>query len=600
MFSSLPGLAGRFGAVVGALLLAFASVAPVLAHEGHDHGAAQVSPGAPTSPRVTASSETYEAVGVLRGERLTLYLDRFGTNEPVTDAKIVVTLGGEGEVPAERGPAGAFVVSSPKLAGTGALEVVFSITGPAGDDLLIGTLNRPEAAAPTMVARASERKLVLAGKEVPLTYVVAAVTLVLGFLLGLAVRMRGRLLSAAGIAALAFLITTAMGFAHEGEDHGQAATSGRSAGPRASAPAEASPAPDTPQRLSDGSVFLPKPSQRILEVRTVLTKTTTADRTTTLIGRVIADPNRSGLVQSINGGRVNLPERGTLPQLGQTVRRGDVLAMIEPPIIAADRATLAERVGDIEQQTALAEARLARARRLLASGAGTTVAVSDAELEVEGLRRRREVVRDIRSAPEVLRAPVDGVVASSRIVAGQVVAAQDILFQVVDPKSLFVEAVVFHESDMPALGTGEASATTTDGTRLRLRFAGSSRALQQQAVTVQFAVLDPPPALSVGQPVTVIAPAGKPESGIVLPREAVVRGGNGETLVWRHAEPERFEPRLVRSEVFDAGQIAGSHEVAALAINPLEFDLVAPTLASNGALRNNTFYLENSVVQAAC
>jgi multidrug efflux pump subunit AcrA (membrane-fusion protein) len=73
-------------------------------------------------------------------------------------------------------------------------------------------------------------------------------------------------------------------------------------------------------------------------------------------------------------------------------------------------------------------------------------------LEVEGLRRRREVVREIRSAPEVLRAPVDGVVASSRVVAGQVVAAQDILFQIVDPKSMFVEAVVFHESDMPSLG----------------------------------------------------------------------------------------------------------------------------------------------------
>jgi hypothetical protein len=61
--------------------------------------------------------------------------------------------------------------------------------------------------------------------------------------------------------------------------------------------------------------------------------------------------------------------------------------------------------------------------------------------------------------------------------------------------------------------------------------------MQQQAVTVQFAILDPPPSLSIGQPVTVVARSGKPESGIVLPREAVVRGGNGETLVWRHAEP---------------------------------------------------------------
>ncbi|MGA0594303.1 efflux RND transporter periplasmic adaptor subunit [Enterovirga sp. CN4-39] len=544
MFSLLPGRLGRYGAVLVALLLL--SV-PVLAHEGHDHGAAQAAPAAPANPRVAMSSDIYEAVAVLRGDRLTVYLDRFGSNDPVTDAKLVVTLGGEGEIPADLGADATYVVASPKLAGSGPLEILLAVTGPAGDDLLIGTLNRPEAAAPAMAAPTAVRKLVLAGTEIPLPYVVAGVALALGFLLGLAVRARGRMLPVAGVALVLVIASTAFALAHEGEDHGQAAT------PRATAGVP--PSGDRPERLSDGSVFLPKPSQRVLDVRTVLTKASTAERSTSLIGRVAADPNRSGLVQSINGGRVGAPEGGRLPQLGQVVRQGDILAVVETPIIAADRATLAEKVGDIEQQTALAEARLARARRLLATGAGTTVAVSDAELEVEGLRRRREAVREIRSAPEVLRAPVDGMVATSRVVAGQVVAAQDILFQVVDPKSLYVEAVVFHDSDMPSLGAGEASATTTDGTQLRLRYQGTSRAMQQQSVTVQFAVLDPPPNLSVGQPVTVVAPSGKPEHGIVLPRDAVVRGGNGETLVWRHAEPERFQPRLVRAEPFDAGRV---------------------------------------------
>jgi RND family efflux transporter MFP subunit len=534
-----PGAIRRLGAALLALLV----LSPALAHEGHDHGAPQAAPAAPATPRVTLSSETYEAVGILGAERLTLYLDRFATNEPVTDAKLVATLGGEGEVDAQAGPNGTYVVASPRLAGAGPLEIVLAVTGPAGDDLLIGTLNRPDAAAPALAVPPAGRSLVLAGTEVPLAYLAAAATLALGFLLGLAARGRGRMLPAAGLAVILLVGSAALALAHEGHDHGQAAATPRATG-------------DTPQRLSDGSVFLPKPSQRILEVRTVLTKASTAERSTTLIGRVIADPNRSGLVQSINGGRVSAPEGGSLPQLGQNVRRGDILAVVEAPIIAADRATLAEKVGDIEQQTALAEARLARARRLLATGAGTTVAVSDAELEVEGLRRRREAVREIRSAPEVLRAPVDGIVATSRVVAGQVVAAQDILFQVVDPKALFVEAVVFHDADMPSAATGsEASATTTEGVRLKLRYQGSSRAMQQQSVTVQFAVLDPPPNLSLGQPVTVAAPSGRAESGIVLPRDAVVRGGNGETLVWRHGEAEQFEPLLVRTEPFDAGRV---------------------------------------------
>ncbi len=515
---------------------------PAVAHEGHDHGSAQPAAATPTGPRAAARSEAYELLGILRAGRLIIYLDRFGTNEPVIDVKLVVTVGGDQEVTAEPRTDGTYAVLSPKFAGSGPLELVFAVNGPSGDDLLIGTIQLPERpAAPASTVSAGERSVRVAGAEVPLAYLMTGVALALGFLVGLAVRSGRKLVPITALALIAILVSTALALSHESEDHGQAAST------------TASPAGDAPQRLTDGSVFVPKPSQRILEVRTAVTMAQQADRTTTLIGRVIADPNRSGLVQSINGGRVSAPEGGSLPQLGKTVRKGDVLGMVEMPMIQADRATLAEKVGDIEQQTTLAEARLARARRLLTSGAGTAIAVSDAELEVDGLRRRRETVREIRSAPEVLRAPIEGVIASSRVVAGQVVQAQDILFQLVDPRSLWVEAIVFHDSDMP--GVAGASASTTDGGRLKLTFQGASRALQQQATLVQFSVVDPPPSLNVGQPLTVVAPSGKPETGIILPREAVVRGQNGETLVWRHTDPERFEPRLVRTEAFDATRL---------------------------------------------
>lgn len=541
MSLSSPGALRRLGAVLAGIVLLSA---PALAHEGHDPVPSRAGPAMPARLRIALASETYEIVGLLGGERLTLYLDRFGTNEPVADARIGVTLGQDDEVPAEPQPDGTFLLASPKLAGHGTLEVVVSVSGSAGDDLLIGTLDRPDATAPAALAVPAGPGLRVAGHDVPLSGLVAAGALALGFLFGVMVRSRGRPVAAAGLALAVVVVSTGFALAHEGHDHGEPATS------RAG-----SAGAERPERLADGAVFLPKPSQRILEVRTVVTKAAAVTRATTLLGRIVADPNHSGLVQSIGGGRVTAPEGALLPRLGQALRRGDILATVEVPIIPADRAILAEKIGDIEQQSALAEARLARARRLVATGAATTVAVSDAELEVEGLKRRREAVREIRSAPEVLRAPVDGVLASSRVVAGQVVQAQDILFQIVDPKRLFVEAIVFHDSDLPSLGADEASATATDGARLRLSFQGSSRALQQQSATVQFAVLDPPPSLSLGQPVTVMVPSGPPESGIVLPREAVVRGASGETLVWRHVEPERFEPRLVRTEPLDSGRV---------------------------------------------
>jgi cobalt-zinc-cadmium efflux system membrane fusion protein len=172
---------------------------------------------------------------------------------------------------------------------------------------------------------------------------------------------------------------------------------------------------------------------------------------------------------------------------------------------------------------------------------------------LEGLRRRREIVRQTRVEPEVLRAPIDGTIAAARVVPGQVVASQDVVFQIVDPKGLWVEALVYGEID-PAKVTG-ASATAVDGTPLKLTFQGFSKALQQQATVVQFAVENPPGNLSVGSPVTVFAQNGASVRDIIMPRDAVVRGANGEAVVWRHTDPERFEARPVRIEPFDATRL---------------------------------------------
>ena len=63
------------------------------AHEGHDHDDSPRAALTSTYPRVTAQLEVYEVVGILKGDRLLIYLDRVATNEPVTDAKVKVTIG---------------------------------------------------------------------------------------------------------------------------------------------------------------------------------------------------------------------------------------------------------------------------------------------------------------------------------------------------------------------------------------------------------------------------------------------------------------------------------------------------------------------------
>jgi RND family efflux transporter MFP subunit len=524
------------------LVAAFMLNLPATAHEGHDDAPATA---APARPRVAVHSDLYEVVAVREApDRLRIWLDRFEDNEPVIRGRLEVTVGDAAPLLAEPEPDNTFLVVSPLLARTGQpFDLVFSVVdGPAGDDLLTGLL--PALPAPDPHSGPFEdpwRATVEWVAHQP--WLVAGGGVLIGLVGGIMVarpRRRHRRIAVVAVT-VTLILPIGPGQAGPGHDHGEA---GNAAG--------GTSAVDAPSRLPDGTVFLPKVSQRLLEVRTVTLREADASRTVVMVGRVVADPNRGGLAQSIAGGRI-VPPEGGLPRLGQTVRRGQVLAIVEPPIPVADQATIAERSGDIEQQIAAAEARLARARNLAASGAGTRVQVVDTEIELEGLRRRRAMLAQNRVAPEVIRAPADGVIATARVAAGQVVAAQDILFQIVDPAGIWVEALVFGAD--AAREFREATASVRGGGPMRLTLQGFGRAVQQGATLVQFSVENPSAGLSLGQPVTVVAQLAEPVRGLILPRAAVVRAGNGEQVVWRHVEPETFAAAPVRIEPLDAARV---------------------------------------------
>jgi cobalt-zinc-cadmium efflux system membrane fusion protein len=526
-------------------LLVWLAAAPVTAHEGHDLETPE-SPGASRSlPRLVADSESYELVAVLEGQRLIIYLDRFEDNSPVTDANMTVTINQEPVVAQATGN-GTYSVVSNVFEHGGLFEFVFDIKAPEGDDLLIGKLSLPSAAAAGTAANPMPwytRVVSTIRHGAEDHSVLMTLMLLAGLALGIGLRRRRRaylvpiLVVALPALAVAEIAQTAR--AHEGhleEDARAVTTPG-----------------DAPRRLPDGRVFVPKPTQRILDVRTVVVRPKTMPKAVVLVGRVIANPNRSGLVQSITGGRVIPPERG-LPRMGQAIAKGDVLASIEPPMAIADRTTISERMGEIEQGIAVAEAKLRRLRAMAERSLVPQSLVVETEAELEGLQRRREVVRETRLAPEVLRAPIDGVVALSRVVAGQVVQAQDVLFQIVDPGSLWIEAFDYGDND-PATLEHATAIGGSGNVAMKLSFQGWSRTLQQQATVLIFAISDPTPSLRIGQPVTVTAQRGETTSGLVIERDALVRGGNGETVAWRHVEPEYFEPRPVRTEPFDATHV---------------------------------------------
>jgi hypothetical protein len=324
--------------------------------------------------------------------------------------------------------------------------------------------------------------------------------------------------------------------AGEGHDHGDA---------------PAAPAANGPQRLPDGSVFLPKPAQRQLAVRTLVVAPAALPRTVVLNGRVLMDPNAGGKVQALQAGRIEPGPRG-LPEPGQAVRAGEVLAYVRASAAPLERAAQAAQVAELRAAQALADKRVARLREL-----ADTVPRKDieaAEGEAAGLAQRIAALDAGLATREALLAPVSGVIASAQAVAGQVVDARELLFEVINPARLRIEALAFD----PALATQVGSATLALGAqRVPLQFVGAARSLREQALPLLFraqgAALQ---GLAVEQPVQVFVQTRERVQGMAVPLAALVRNPANQPVLWVKTAAEQFAPRVVTTEALDGVSVA--------------------------------------------
>ena len=309
---------------------------------------------------------------------------------------------------------------------------------------------------------------------------------------------------------------------------------------------------NAPRRLPDGTVFLPKPSQRPLQLRTTLAERRQLPRTVELNGRVIADPSAGGKVQPTVPGRIEAGPRG-LPRLGQPVARGEVLAVVRSsaaPLEAANQLALA---AELRANLGVARSRVARLEQL--EGTVPQKDIEAARAEAAGLGQRLAAVGTGVGAQETLRAPVAGVVAAIDVVAGQVVDARDTLFEIVDPARLIVEASAFDASLAARVAGAQVLAGT--GTPIPLVFSGAGRVLREGAIPLQFRTAGTAAVpLAVGQPVRVSVQTTEQVEGFALPASALVRNAANQDTVWVQAAAEHFVPRTVRQVPLDGATIA--------------------------------------------
>ena len=552
--SRIPSTSARLASL--AVLLCGLPLAAT-AHEGHDHEAeaaeakaAAASAGLPSRNVAELTSELYEALVESHGDHLDIWLDRYDSNEPVTGAKLGVSVGDAAEVAAKEESPGQYAVAiQPIPAGTSA-AVTLTVQAAAGEDLLGGTLE--------IAAEAHEDLASQLGHWLGDSWRWLLGLVVLGALVWFALRRRGvdgasggrsttTASALAPFAAVALLTTLAAGggspvSAHEGHDHAE----------EAQPAAAAVGAGDRPQRLADGSVFVPKPTQRILELRTQLASQGPTPVSLRLAGEIAGDPRASAALQTLQGGRV-AGNAGQWPVLDATVRRGQVLLRLTPSGSGSERASTAAEAARVASELGLAEAELARLEGL--AGVVSRAEVEAARSKVASLRAQRTAFgAPFAAGGEAIAAPIDGLVASIDARPGAVAAPGETLLTLIDPKRLSIEALAFEPVD--AASVTRASVALRDGTTLEARLTGVGAQLKGGAVPVRLDLAKVAPGLAVGQPVTVFLERSLSVPGLALPIEAVVRLSSGERIVYEKVSAERFVPRSVRVRQVSGDRVA--------------------------------------------
>jgi hypothetical protein len=237
--------------------------------------------------------------------------------------------------------------------------------------------------------------------------------------------------------------------------------------------------------------------------------------------------------------------------VGKRVTKGEPLAYVQAYIEAADRL-------NIDASIAETEARIQKNRTILSRyetspGSVPQVKVDEVQGELQALRRKLAELSPSVANREPIVAPISGVVSLSNATIGQIVEARDVLFEIVDPSELWIEATSFDQSVGSELA--KAVAVTRRGDQIPLTFMGRGAALRQQAAVLTFKMEAGGEHLAVGAPVQVVLQSTRSANGFVLPASAIGRGETRLPIVWIKTEAERFEPQVVKTMPLDGSSV---------------------------------------------
>lgn len=523
------------------LILLTGTMSRLVAHGGDDHS--HDAPPAAT-PSVSAdhftteaSSEKYEVLlryaPVKPGEKttLTLFVSDFVTNKPVNEAKLTLSLQDDPTVTFETHQHGVGMYEAEALfAEARSYALVVKIEGILGADLLLLESIEVGKEPEHTVDETQGSSGLFAGNN----WWLILIALLAGMMIGWLFRNRNAAAGRSTMTVVLVLIACSIPFqttiAHGDDDHHAA--------------------PDSGQAFS-GLVYVPKETQFLFDIHTQKTSAGSFTQSTKLFGTIIPSSEGQSTVTVPQNGIV----RSVQVRVGQEVRAGQVLAVVEQNIDAASRVSMLAEQNSLEAEVEAARKEVNRLNAVKDIAARKDL--DEANARLQKAESNLSLYTSATGRTMVLKAPIQGVLGNFTITSGTTVNAGEALFSITNLNTLYVEAQVFDKDAgkiVPqATYTIECANDCHKTSQIKLLSYAQEINSTNQSQRVLFEVDNPDGDFKIGEFVNVRVFDAVPSRDISVPNSAITEI-NGKPVVFIKAAAEAYTPSYVQT-----GENNGTH-----------------------------------------
>ncbi len=505
--------------------------ANLLAHGDEEHGAKPAAPAAADHFTAFGESDKYELtlyypeLSAGQDAHLTLYIANFNTNKPIDKAELTVSTleNPQATFEIEMLAPGVYELHS-NFPENKIYTLNVQIAHPNGADLIGIKEVEVGKKLPTALAAAPTHT------HTPWWWFAGGILLG-GLIMWFVTRRRNRTLTAVLVITSAWLSTPGFNpvFAHGDDEHG----------------------PKSGATSYGKTVFAPKETQFLFEILTYPIAVGDYQSATTMFGTIV--PASGGL------GTVVAPQNGRITRLnvtvGQTVRAGQVLAVLQQTLGAADQVGIASSNAGLAVQVETARSRVTATRRELdrlnqirdiaaaKDVQAAEAAYNQALTELQTLERRGGASASAGNRTVSLVAPISGVVAAFTLSPGAEVVGGQTLLTVTNLSKVYVEAQVY-DRDVPTIQAGNkflVTCSTDDHKTAEVRLIAQAQTINpgNQSQRVLFEMDNPRGEFKIGEFVTVKALNQQKTRQITVPNSALTEI-NGKPAVFIKDGPELF------------------------------------------------------------